>query len=252
MLDVLIFLIWIVSWFIWTIMWWSMLIILPFLLSLWLTPLSAIATANFSLLGWFLSGWFKYFFQLKKKLRLITFVLSLIWIIWVIIWIFLLKYISSTFDEKIINFIILFLLIIIFLLTLFKKNIKVDRIKNKKNIAIWCIIFLILSIYWWLIWVWNWIFIVFSLVMLFNLSYLEWLSLMTITWFFTWLVWVWIFYYWWHINFNIWIPFLFWIIIWWYLWAHLAIKKWDILVKKLFIFIVLIMIFSLLYKLLFY
>ena len=155
MQDLFILIIWIISWIIWTTMWGSMLIILPFLIWLWLSPYQAIATANFSLIWWFFSWGMKYHQSHSKEIRKILYILLAISIIWTTIWIIILTYINNYIDENIINISVFIALLFILIITLFKNYFfKIKKIDRKIWIK-WLIIFFLLSVYWWLLWIWN-------------------------------------------------------------------------------------------------
>lgn len=235
--GLIMFIAWLMAWTLWWLTsWWWWIISFSTLIFLWVPPHIAVATDRFWNLGYVVWSVYK-FFKSDKIVFSIVKPLIILSIIWSIIWTNLVININTDYLSIIVWVIILGLLP----LMIFKKWVWLSEKKISKNsYLLWNFLFFLVAIYDWFLWIAWGIFCAYILVMIFWLTYIQSNATEKVPYFFNSIISIWIFAFMWVINYVLWIALLAWNLIWWYLWAYIALKRWEWFVRALFIVIWLI------------
>jgi len=219
------------------IWWWGGLIIAPVLFLKWIDPIVVVATVSAVLFWTFASALLKlkisWELNIEKKYLKFTF----IYLLGLCLWLSLVYSIEKDFLKDVIYFGILFVLFYWIFLSWGKLKV------SKKVWEILSIPFMFcLWIYWSLIWAGLWILSTFVFMIFLQmwikeatgyriLNSLIWTGLVTAVHFYNWildfeLIWIW----------------LIWSVLWGWFWAHFFIKLDEKILKKLFAFVVVLMV----------
>ena len=199
------------------------LISISILLLFWLPVDISIATSKFWSLWYSTWSIIKY---LKSWHILWKYVLpfSILWILWWYVWSNFLVWIDKDIVVPIIWWFLLLLFPFLFIHSEFgEKHISTSKVKQ----YIWYICYFFAAIYGGFFWGWVGMLILYTLIFLFGMTILEVKATSTIPWFLLNIVAVYVFMQAWLVYFIL-LWCIFWgMLLWWYTWAHVAIKKWN-------------------------
>ncbi len=214
---------------------WGSLVSISLLLLLGLPPSVAVATDKFGQLWYIISTIYK-FFKSKKIIYKYVIPLTILSIIWWLIWANLLIKINQNYLSIIIWIIIACLLPLV----LWKKKAWIENTKPVLDIRLWFLLYFFSAIYDGFLGMAGGIFVAYLFVFVFGMTYTEANASEKIPLFFNFISSIIILAIWWVINYTYAIILFIWNLIWWYIWAHLAVKKWEWFVRIFFIIICII------------